>query len=105
VNILRFTDHKKKRRNNAGFLKPIQIDKPGEDWRSRRIDVGIEYNIGHRDYKKAEKSKKKGILRYLQKIYAKHIVLHSFSGEGEEVITERMVEIMSTIEAVNNGKA
>jgi hypothetical protein len=79
VNILKSSNRKKNIANNAGFLKPISMDKPGEDWRSRLTNSGIEYNTGHRDFKKAEKGKKK-------------------------VIAERMVEIMTTIENVSNGK-
>lgn len=86
-----------------------KVDRPGEDWRSRFIYLGdeqsgIEYNTGHRDYKRAEKGGKKSITRYLERIYAKHIVLHNFGGQNEEVITERMLELLTIMESVNKQK-
>lgn len=93
----------RKRTGHAGILNPIPVDKPGERWRSRQTDLGLEYNIGHSDYKRAAKSGTNAKFRYLFMIYAKHIVLHSFSGQGEESISERMIEIINIFDNKGNG--
>jgi len=85
-----------------GFLKPVPVDMPGESWRSRKTDVGIKYNMGHKDYKKAEENDK--VLRYLLMLFSKHIILYNFSGEDEETILERMVEITTVLDNKNGKK-
>ena len=96
------TKSKKKKKSNlahGGFPKPVPVDRPAEKWRSRWGILGeIEYNIGHPDFKKADENGKKGVFRYLLKIYAKHLVLFNFLGEGEDVLLERYIEVLSAIE-------
>lgn len=93
-----------KKATAAGFLNPIPVDKPGEKWRSKLMELGLEYNIGHPDYKRAAKGGKNNLFRYLFMIYAKHIVLHSFSGQGEEIVSERMIEIINIFDNKGNDR-
>jgi len=93
---------KKKIYQGARFPIPRSFYRPGEHWRSRwsgNLET-IEYNTGHPDYKIAEKKGKKGVVRYLQKIYAKHIVLHNFKGQSDDKILERMIEVMTLFDSV-----
>jgi len=94
--ILKQTDKKSK----SGFPNPIAVEKPSESWRSRwdeSVDT-LEYNTGHEDYKKAEKRGKKVYIRYIGFLYAKHLVLHNFKESGENLILERMIEVISRLE-------
>lgn len=95
----------RKKLSPGGFLNTEFLDRPGESWRSRIADVGyIEINMGHPDFKMAKKNGDvQGVFKYVFKIYVKHLVMHSFSGQGEEVIAERMIEVFTTYEN-KNGK-
>lgn len=91
---------KTSKRTAAGFPFPKPIDKPSENWRSRWDEIinTLEYNIGHEDYQNAEKKGKKILLRYMGFLYAKQLVLHNFKASGEEIVMERMIEVISRLE-------
>lgn len=84
----------------SNFPRPIGIYKPAENWRTRLMQEvnTLEYNTGHKDYKRAKKQGKKSYLRYFGFLYAKHLVLHNFKESGEDSILERMIEVISSFE-------
>ena len=96
VSILTKTNEK----TSGSFPPPIPKDMPSENWRSRwdKPVNTLEYNIGHEDYKKAEKKGKKTFLRYMGFLYAKQLVLHNFKASGEDSVMERMIEVISRLE-------
>ena len=87
-------------KTSGSFPPPIPKDMPSENWRSRwnKPVNTLEYNIGHEDYKKAEKKGKKTFLRYMGFLYAKQLVLHNFKASGEDSVMERMIEVISRLE-------
>ncbi len=88
------------KKSQSGFPRPIGIYKPAEKWRSRWNESvnTLEFNTGHNDYKRANKSGKKSHLRYLGFLYSKYLVLHNFKESGENNILERMIEVISHLE-------
>lgn len=91
---------KSNKKTSGGFPNPKAIDMPSEKWRSRWNESvnTLEYNIGHEDFKKAEKKGKKALLRYMGFLYAKQLVLHNFKTSGEDSVMERMIEVITRLE-------
>lgn len=89
-----------KKTAESKFPTPIPIYKPTEFWRSRwnKSINTLEYNSGHNDYLEAKERSKKAYLRYFGFLFSKHLVLHNFRNIGEDLILERMIEVVTRLE-------
>ncbi len=86
---------------DGGIPDPVPVHAPDERWRSRMHEQGWEYNTGHRDYVAATRTEARR-LRYLVHLFAKEIVLRNFGRPGDGDVLERMVQVLTHLEARGN---
>ena len=81
-----------------GIPDPHPVSAPGEPWRSRVLDGRWEYNEAHRDYLAVSDVEARR-LRYLIHLFAKEVVLRNFGSPGAAETLERMVEVLTRLDA------
>ena len=83
---------------SAGIPEPRPVSAPGESWRSRMSGRRWEYNDAHRDFLAVADVEARR-LRYLIHLFAKEIVLRNFGGPAQAELLERMVEVLTHLDA------
>jgi hypothetical protein len=87
----------------TGIPDPHPVSAPGEAWRSRIREGRWEYNESHRDYL-AVCGVEARRLRYLIHLFAKEIVLRNFGTPGTGDVLERMVEVLTSLDAEGRAR-
>ncbi len=82
----------------SGIPEPVAVEARGERWRSRFREGRWEFNTAHRDYEAVSGVAAKR-LKYLVHLFAKETVLRNFAGAGDSELLERMVEVLTHLEA------
>lgn len=82
----------------AGIPEPLAVHAPGERWRSRLVAGRWEFNAGHRDFLEVQASEARRV-RYLTQLFVKEVVLRNFGDPSSGEILERMVEILTRLDA------
>ncbi len=82
----------------AGIPDPERIYDPDGDWRSRVLGRSWQYNAAHPDYQ-ADVDDQRRRLRYFVHLFAKEIVLRNYGDPKDERHVERMVEVLTHIQA------
>lgn len=77
------------------------VDMPSENWRSKweAATETLKCNSGHPNYRQAQQRSRSALMRYIAFLIAKHLVLHNYAHAGEEVVLERLIEVISVLEA------
>lgn len=83
---------------DAGIPEPKRVYDPSGDWRSRVNGRRWEYNSAHPDYVAVQDETRRR-LRYLVHLFAKEIVLRNYGEPGDERLLEKMVEVLTHIQA------
>jgi hypothetical protein len=81
-----------------GIPEPRAVTAPGEGWRSRMRAGAWEYNDAHRDYLAVCDNEPRR-LRYLIHLFSKEVVLRNFGRPGDDETLERMVEVLTWLDA------
>jgi hypothetical protein len=81
-----------------GIPEPRAVTAPGESWRSRMRAGAWEYNDAHRDYLAVCDNEARR-LRYLIHLLSKEVVLRNFGRPGDDETLERMVEVLTWLDA------
>jgi hypothetical protein len=87
-------------RRTSGIPAPHPVSAPGEGWRSRLLQGRWEFNVEHRDYLEASGTEA-GRVRYLSHLLAKEVVLRNFGGPADAEVLERMVEVLTYLDATS----
>ncbi|HTF88860.1 MAG TPA: ATP-binding protein [Planctomycetota bacterium] len=82
----------------SGIPEPVAVEARGERWRSRFRDGRWEFNAAHKDYESVAGVASKR-LKYLVHLFAKETVLRNFAGADDSELLERMVEVLTHLEA------
>lgn len=99
VATVRFSEELAGREKVSGIPEPEPVSAPNEPWRSRLLGGRWQFNTAHRDYLTASKSERQRLL-YLVHLLAKEVVLRNFGGPGEDLLLERMVEVLTHLSEV-----
>jgi hypothetical protein len=94
-----FSEELAGREKVSGIPEPEPVSAPNEPWRSRLVGDRWQFNTGHRDYMTASRNERQRLL-YLIHLLAKEVVLRNFGGPGEDVLLERMVEVLTHLSEV-----
>ncbi len=81
-----------------GIPDPRAVSDPSGNWRSRVVDGRWEFNDAHRDFLVVADVEARR-LRYLIHLFAKEIVLRNFGRPGDAENLERMVEVLTRLDA------
>ncbi len=82
----------------AGIPDPERVYDPDGDWRSRVLGRSWQYNAAHPDYQAVVEDPRRR-LRYFVHLFAKEIVLRNYGEAKDERLVERMVEVLTHIQA------
>jgi hypothetical protein len=82
----------------SGIPEPVAVQARGERWRSRLREGRWEFNAAHKDYESVADVPAKR-LRYLVTLFAKETVLRNFAGAGDAEVLERLVEVLTHLDA------
>lgn len=96
---IRFSEELAGREKVSGIPEPEPVFAPNDAWRSRLLGDRWQFNTGHRDYLTASRNERQRLL-YLIHLLAKEIVLRNFGGPGEDLLLERMVEVLTHLSDV-----
>lgn len=87
----------------SGIPEPVGVHAPGETWRSRMRGGAWEFNSGHRDYQAVLTNETRRV-RYVVHLFAKEVVLRNFGQPVEGPLLERMVEVLTHLNAGRAGE-
>ena len=81
-----------------GIPEPVPITAPGESWRSRLRGGQWVDNDAHPDYLTVADIEAQRLC-YMVNLFAKEIVLKNFGTPGADAVLERMIELLTSIDA------